>query len=155
MVKLIQPGYPSVQATGVTVTSATQIDCIFNLKGVEKGLLNVVVTNPDGQSDSLSGAFTIGEPAPVISGVNPSTIAVNETLALAISGQNFKDAVRITLTKGSAELLCTSPRYKDATSVSCDLRIPGGTAVGDWNLTLLNIADQQSGTWNHAFTVTR
>jgi hypothetical protein len=154
--KLSRPGYPSISGTGVSVSSATTIDCAFNLNGADKGRLSVVVTNPDGQSGTLDYAFTIGEAPPIISGVSPARSAINETLSLLINGQNFKEGVKVALTKGSTELVCLNPISTDTTKILCeiDLRMSVGASVGDWDLSVLNIDGQQKGTWTTKFKIT-
>jgi uncharacterized membrane protein len=44
-------------------------------------------------------------------------------------------------------------QWKDATKITCDLTIPSGITTGEWNVTVTNIEDGQSGTWNHPFKV--
>src|SRR5512136_1264996 len=56
-VKLMRAGDPIIQAIGVTVTSSTTINGILKFSGAEKGSYNVIVANPDGQSDTLVGGF--------------------------------------------------------------------------------------------------
>jgi hypothetical protein len=154
--KLMRAGYPATFASGVSISSSTEIDCTFKFSGAEKGSYNLVVTNPDGQSGTLAGAFTIGDVPPVIGGVSPSQGALNETLSLAISGQNFKEGVRVSFTRSSTEIVCTSPVSTDSTKILCnlDLRTANGARVGEWDVTVLNIDGQQKGTWNQKFRVT-
>jgi hypothetical protein len=153
MVKLMRAGDPLIQATGVTVSSATKIDCTFKLTSAEKGSYNVIVTNPDGQSNTLVGAFMIGESAPLISSVAPVKGIYNDTLNLVITGQYFKDPAKVSLTKGTDVLETFNVKWIDATKILCDLTIPYGASTGDWNVTVVNIADDQSVTWNHPFKV--
>jgi len=153
-VKLIQPGYPPVSASTVSVSSVKKIECSFNLKGVDKGHVSILVTNPDGQTGILESGFIISEPAPIISGVLPIKAAAGTSNHLTITGQYFKDPVKITLTRNSVEIVCLDSAYSDVTKVTCTLEIPVDTATGSWNLTVLNIADRSSGTWNYPFTVT-
>ncbi|RIK69205.1 MAG: hypothetical protein DCC65_00200 [Planctomycetota bacterium] len=58
-VKLARTGFPDVPATGVSVISPSQITCAFNLSGVEVGLWDVVVINPDAQSATLANGFQV------------------------------------------------------------------------------------------------
>jgi hypothetical protein len=58
-VLLRRAGYSDIVATGVTFASAAQITCQFDLAGAEPGSWDVVVTNPDLQTGTLPGAFTI------------------------------------------------------------------------------------------------
>lgn len=152
-VKLMRAGDPLILATGVSVSSATKIDCTLKLTGAEKGGYNVIVTNPDGQSDTLVGAFTVGEPAPLITGVVPVNGVYNDTLNLVITGQYFKDPAKVSLTKGADQMETYNVQWVDATKLLCVLKIPFGVPTGDWNVTVFNIADEQSVTWNHAFKV--
>jgi len=154
--KLMRAGYPAIFASGVSISSSTEIDCTFIFSKAEKGSYNLVVTNPDGQSDTLAGAFTIGDVPPVIGGVSPSQGALNETLSLTISGQNFKEGVKVSFIRSSTEIVCTSPVSTDSTKILCnlDLGITNGARVGDWDVTVLNIDGQQKGTWNQKFHVT-
>ena len=155
-VKLMRAGYMAIYATGVSVSSATNIGCSFNLAKAEKGVYNLVVTNPDGQSDTKTGAFIITDPIPVISGVSPSQGAINDVLSLTINGKNFKEGVKVSFVKGSIEIVCTSPVSTDSTKILCnlDLKTSNGAVAGDWDVTVLNIDGQQKGTWNQKFPVT-
>lgn len=58
-VKLTKTGQPDINATGVAVVSAGQITANFDLTGTATGAWNVVVTNPDAQSGTLSNGFTV------------------------------------------------------------------------------------------------
>ena len=93
---------------------------------------------------------------PVIGGVSPSQGALNETLSMTISGQNFKEGVKVSFIRSSTEIICTSPVSTDSTKILCnlDLRTINGARVGDWDVTVLNIDGQQKGTWNQKFHVT-
>jgi hypothetical protein len=151
--KLMRAGYMSIYATGVSVSSSTTIDCAFSLSKAEKGSYNLIVTNPDGQSDTKVGAFTITDPIPVISGVSPREGAINDVLSLTINGQNFKEGVKVSFIKSSTEIVCTSPISTDSTQILCNLDLKSAVA-GDWDVTVLNIDGQQKGTWNQKFHIT-
>ncbi len=154
--RLTRAGFAPIFASTETVSSSTEIDCTFVFSKAEKGSYNLVVTNPDGQSSTLVGAFTVGDAPPVIGGVSPSVGALNETFAMTISGQNFKPAVRVSFVKSSTEIICTSPLSSDTTTILCnlDLRTGNGASLGDWDVSVLNIDGQQKGTWNQKFRVT-
>ena len=150
-VKLMRAGDPPIQATGVTVTSSTNINGIFKLTGAEKGGYNVKVTNPDGQSGTLVGAFTVGEYAPLITSITPVTGIYNETVPLIITGQYFTDPAKVEVSKGSDLKIC-QVTSNAATKILCNLEIRSGPS-GEWNVTVFNIADEQSVIWNHPFKV--
>ncbi len=58
-VKLTKSGETDIHATGITFVSSTQITCSFNLAGAATGQWNIIVTNPDTQSGTLSNGFEI------------------------------------------------------------------------------------------------
>ncbi len=55
----IMRGSTVIEATGVTVVSATSISCNINISGQPLGKYDVVVTNPDGQEARLVGGFSV------------------------------------------------------------------------------------------------
>jgi hypothetical protein len=150
-VKLIRPGDPLIQATGVTVSSSSNISGVFKLTGAEKGGYNVIVTNPDGQSDTLVGGFSVGEYAPLITSITPVTGIYNETVPLIITGQYFTVPAKVELSKGADLKICQVTSIA-ATKILCNLEIRSGPD-GEWNITVINIADGQSITWNRPFKV--
>jgi hypothetical protein len=154
-VKLVKAGSPSITATGVSAT-AFDISCFFNLHGKSDGSYTLIVANPDGQSDSRQGIFSIGEAPPVIGGMYPVSGALNDTVPVIITGQNFREDVKVTFTKGSSELVCDNPLSMDSSRISCnlDLIIARGASAGEWAVTVLNIRNQQKGTWVKKFLVT-
>ena len=151
-VKLVQAGYPPVTATGVSVSS-TSISCTFSLGSLQKGFATVRVTNPDGQSGSLENVFSIGEASPTIASVSRTTGGLNLTYALTITGQNFKDAVSVKLTKDSSVIDCTSPAVTGTTTIKCNIAIGSGP-IGDWTVTVKNLDGQLSGVAPQPFKVT-
>jgi hypothetical protein len=155
MVKLYKTGSSPINASGVSVT-AFDISCLFNLNGKSDGSYNLIVINPDGQSDSLPGAFTIGDVSPVIAGMYPFTGALNDKVPLTISGQNFRNEVKVSFMKNSSELVCDNPLSMESTKISCtlDLGTGRGASVGEWNVTILNIRDGQKGIWVKKFIIT-
>ena len=58
-VALTRSGQSAINATNVTVVSASQITCTLNLTGAAPGQWNVVVTNTDTESGQLSNGFTV------------------------------------------------------------------------------------------------
>jgi len=54
-----EKGAAIVQAYDVNIVSAQKLTCTVGFFGVEPGIYDVVVTNPDGQEALLAGAFTV------------------------------------------------------------------------------------------------
>lgn len=155
--KLTRAGYPSITATGVSVSSSTSIGCTFNLFGGDMGSWNIEVTNPGGQSDTKNRAFSIGAAPPIIQSFTPNTAVLGDTqLAITITGQNFHDGVKVTFVQDAATLDCFNAKLIDATQVSCslDIRASNGGKIGSWGVIVMNIDDSQTGTSTGKFTVT-
>jgi hypothetical protein len=154
-VRLVQPGSAPLTATSVSV-SDTGITCFFDLSGKSTGAYNLIVTNPDGQSDSRQNIFTIGEALPIITGVNPVTGELGKRVPVAIFGQNFRNSLKVSFTKGTIVLVCTNPISQESSKISCnlDLNTVQGASSGEWTVTVLNVDDQTKGTWPKKFVVT-
>lgn len=154
-VKLVKAGAAPITASMVSATTSG-ITCFFNLNGKSDGTYNLMVINPDGQSDTGQGIFSIGEASPVIAGMYPVTGALKDKVTLTISGQNFRTDIKVSFTKGTDELVCDKPLSLDSTRISCnlDLAPTRGATAGEWAVTVLNIRDQQKGTWVKKFVVT-
>lgn len=58
-VSLIKAGQPNLTAGNVNVISATQVTGTFDLTGAAAGAWDVSVRNPDGQTGTLPGGFTV------------------------------------------------------------------------------------------------
>jgi len=63
-IRLLKSGQPDITGSSVVFVSSTSLTCTFDLTGVATGIWNVVVTNPCGASGTLTGGFTVTEPAP-------------------------------------------------------------------------------------------
>jgi len=177
-VKLTRTGYPDVIVKSVNVASGVEIR--FNVDNIPcsnpPGQYNIVVTNPDGQSGMLANSFVVfgfgpsglavdngnsftsclnTGSTPFISGVSPNQGAINDVISITINGQTFKEGVKVSLIKGSTEIVCTSPVSINSTKILCNLDLYefNGAVVGDWDVTVLNINGQQKGTWNQKFHI--
>jgi hypothetical protein len=65
-VKLTKGGQADINATNVSVVSATKITCDLNLTGAATGTWNVVVTNTDLEAGTLTNGFTINNPGTAV-----------------------------------------------------------------------------------------
>jgi len=156
--KLIQAGSGSVTGSATSVSSSS-ISTTFNLAQLGSGKYNVMVINPDGRSDTLVNAFTVGEAFPVVNSITPNTAEMNDTIdAFTINGQNFKTSgATVNLVKGSNQIACVNVVVVDATKITCgpiSFRATNLASTGSWNVQVMNIDGQQSGTGNQLFTVT-
>ncbi len=87
LVQLQKLGETSIDATAVTVVSSTQITCTFDLTGAAAGVWDVNVQNPDRQSDTLVGGFTVSDSlVPAITGLSPSSGLTGTEVTLSGTG---------------------------------------------------------------------
>ena len=61
------------------------------------GSADVVVTNPDGKSGTLTGGFTYIEPPPTLTRVEPNSDVVTGGATIKIIGANFQDGATVTI----------------------------------------------------------
>lgn len=117
--------FGAVAATGITVTSPTQIQATTPAISAPAAV-NVVVQNPDGGSGTLANGFTYTSAAPTsaptVSAVSPGTASPASTVD--ISGTNFGSGAAVTIGStaasnvqfmSSTELTATVPNVSPGT----------------------------------------
>ena len=145
--RLVQ-GSSSIQnQTSLSVSSdGTLITSSFNLAGASTGLWNVTVTNLYGSPGVKANAFTISNPYPVVTGIQPSS-GMNDNSALGIynlSGSNFKTGAVVTFSKtGQTSRNATSVVNVSSSKITCFIDLTSA-AVGWWNVTVTNTDGQVS-----------
>jgi len=80
-------------ATGVAFASSTSL--LVTVPAHAAGMVDVVVTNPDGQSDTLSNGFTYVAP-PTVTSVTPNTGSISGGSDVAVAGANFVTGATVT-----------------------------------------------------------
>ena len=91
-VVLMKSGQNNITATAVTYSSATSIACNFDITNKEAGYWNVIVTNPDGQSATLTNGFEIKNSAAAVtlSSITQSSAVTNTTVSISsLAGTGF------------------------------------------------------------------
>ena len=108
------------------------------------GSADVVVTNPDGKSDTLTGGFTYIEPPPTLTSVEPNSDVVTGGAIIKIVGENFQDGATVTIGgNATSNVIFVSPT--ELTAV-----VPAG-AAGSADVVVAN-PDGQSDTLARGFT---
>jgi hypothetical protein len=102
-------------ATGVVVNAAGTSISAFTPSALALGPVDVIVTNPDGQSFTLPGAFAFTAPTikpPVLAAVTPNTGSAAGGSAVQITGADLINAATVsfggtqaTITAGGAKLM--------------------------------------------------
>jgi photosystem II stability/assembly factor-like uncharacterized protein len=145
----------TIAASAVTATSdGTRLTATFNLTGVATGAWSITVGNPDGQSTTATGLFTVTAPAPAFTSVTPAVVSNGGNLDnVAIKGTAFLSGLRVTLTRsGQTTVQATNVVVQaDGLGLSCTMPL-AGLAAGAWNLVITN-PDGQPVTAENALTV--
>jgi len=126
-VVLMKSGQTNITATGVTYTSATSIACTFDITSKQAGYWNVIVTNPDGQSATLTNGFEVKDSvaAVTLSSITPSSAQTNSTVSISsLSGTGFVVTPQIILRRSLYNDLYGSVTSATTTNI-----------VGTFNLT--------------------
>jgi hypothetical protein len=129
-------------ATGVTVQSGTSITATTPAHSA--GAVNVVVTNTDSQSGTLTQGFTYNNPAPTLSSISPNLGPPAGGTPVTISGTGFLSGATATLGGTPA----TGVTVVSSTSISA---IAPAHAAGSVNVVVTN-SDGQSAALSGGFT---
>jgi hypothetical protein len=134
-------------ATGVTVVNSTSITATTPAHAA--GTVNVIVTNSDTQSGTLTQGFTyttVSNPAPTLTGISPASGAAAGGTAVTITGSGFLAGATVSLGGTQA----TGVTVMSSTSITA---ITPAHAAGTVNVIVTN-SDTQSGTLTQGFTYT-
>jgi hypothetical protein len=134
----------STAANNVTVVSGTSI--VATTPAVPAGVASVVVTNPGGQSGTLTNGFTYVNLVPTATAISPVSGSTNGATVVTITGTNFVSGMIVTL--GGIE--ATETTVVSGTSITATTPIHAGGAV---SVVVTNL-DAQSATLANAFTYT-
>lgn len=125
----------------VTFTDANNISCTTSSNS--SGSYDVVITNPDTQSDTETNGFTYNG-APTVTTVSPNSGPLAGGTSITISGTNFFAGATVDI-GGTA---CTSVSVVNASTITCTTQ---PTAGGAYAVTVTN-TDTQSGNLGSAYS---
>jgi hypothetical protein len=134
-------------ATGVTVVNSTSITATTPAHAA--GAVNVIVTNSDTQSGTLTQGFTyttVSNPAPMLTGISPSSGTAAGGTAVTITGTGFQAGTTVSLggTPATGVTVVSSTLITATTAAH-------GAAVVD---VVVTNSDTQAGTLTQGFTYT-
>ncbi len=134
-------------ATGVTVVSSTSITATTPAHAA--GTVDVVVTNSDTQRGTLTQGFTYtaaSNPAPMLTGISPSSGTAAGGTAVTITGTGFLAGAAVSLGGTPA----TGVTVVSSTSITATTAVHGAGAVD----VVVTNSDTQAGTLTQGFTYT-
>ncbi|KAJ4457266.1 putative phospholipase D [Paratrimastix pyriformis] len=122
-------------ACTVTACTATSLTCVLpaSSTGQPLGAADLVVTNPDGVSGTLGGAYTFQGAWPALSAISPATGPLAGGQLVTVVGTGMRAGARVTL--GGAA--CTGVALGSGTS-SLTCTTPAGGVAGLVDVTLTN-----------------
>jgi hypothetical protein len=122
-------------ATAVTFVSASELTIVAP-QG-QPGVVSVTVTNPDGQTATLPGAFTYSLSPPTIASVTPDSDTTEGGASVTIQGENFQSGASVKFGEvealdvvivSAAEITATVPPG-DAGAVQITVTNPDGQSA--------------------------
>jgi hypothetical protein len=132
-------------ATGVTFVNATTITATTPAHAA--GAVDVVVTNPDTQSGTLTNGYTYNLPAPTVTSVAPNSGPDTGGTSVTITGTNFDSGVTNVTFGGTA---ATGVTFVNSTSITATTPAHAAGAVD----VVVTNPDTQSGTLTTGYTYT-
>jgi hypothetical protein len=153
-VELLHGVHPTITASAVNVVSNTQITCTFDLTGAPAGFRNVRVTNIDGGTVTLLGAFAVTNPAPTLSAITPNTANNAAPVNITnLAGTGFLAGAITWLQRPlQPNINGTGVVVVGPNQITCTFNLTG-VAVGAWDVHVQN-TDGQNATLAGGFTVT-
>ena len=119
-----------------TLTGTTVIKCPLPLTGLPIGIYNVTVRNTDGSNVTRPDAFTVNNPAPIITALTPASGYNTGSLPIAVAGSKFVSGCQVSLVNGSTVIPGTITSFT-ATKFSGTFPL-AGASPGIYNLTVTN-----------------
>jgi hypothetical protein len=165
-VTLSRAGSNEIKATGVRAVTPKSITCTFAIPSdAPAGSWDVVVTNPDGQTDRYTNIFSVHRTASAltttyvthagslgITYIDPPTGFSTQYSRYTITGTGFKINAKVLLMRDDKPSIeATSVNVNSDTQLQCFFN-PPASSFGVWDLKVIN-TDGSYGIWYDAFTI--
>ncbi|MDI9634062.1 MAG: PKD domain-containing protein [Methanolinea sp.] len=141
---------PVVVPGTVLSTAGTTLGVRFNLTGVPAGTYDLTVTNEDGQGSTKANAFTVTNPPPTVSAVDPESGLNDGHVTIDVYGTGFLPGAYVSLWRGAVSFGDNGTVF-NSTHLRLTVSLIGKQA-GLYNVTVTN-TDGLSGTKADAFTI--
>jgi PKD repeat protein len=156
-ISLKKSGSTDIAVSSVVFGSGTTLTGTLSLPaGSATGAWNVVVTNPDTKTGTLTNGFTIMDPAgpPTVSVPTPSSGTTGSTVFITdLPGTNFQTGAQVKLNSSSAsDISAANITVVSPTQITCTFYL-SGAATGPRNVVVTN-PDGQVGMQPGGFTIT-
>ncbi len=135
--KLKKSGSSDIDCYSLILTGNYKINCSLSLTGVSSGNWDVWVSNTDGQTATLPGAFIINNEAPYLESLSANAAINTAPFPLEIYGHGFLTGASVKLSKtGQADINAYDIEVS-SDKIKCNLPLTG-VAAGDWKLSVSN-----------------
>jgi len=155
-VRLVKSGQSPIVATGIVIASTTSINCNLGLWDATIGNWDVIVTNTDGQSDTIKDGFVVHAHGPVITTITPSTgLVTDNNFAMTIAGTDFYVNATVKIQRGGSTIIDTisSATFVSRNQVNCNFDLTDAKVIpGKWSVFITN-TDGQSYTLTDGLVV--
>jgi len=126
---------PGINVMSTTMTSSTSLTARIEITAAAAtGTRNFSVSN--GNVTSNSQTFTVNNPLPTLTAINPSSGAVGKTIDVVFTGTNFIDGA--TTVNAGAGITVNSVKITAPTSLTVNLSITASAATGARNFSVAN-----------------
>src|SRR5919201_6025287 len=146
----------SFSGTGITVSSTTFVSSTSLTANVTVAsnaattFRNVTVTNPDTQTGSCSGCFTVN-PGPTVTSASPSSRGQGaSSQSITITGTGFVSGA--TASFSGTGITVSSTSFVSSTSLTAMITVAGNATTGAGSVTVTN-PDAGAGSCSSCFTV--
>ncbi|MCD6506085.1 IPT/TIG domain-containing protein [Candidatus Poribacteria bacterium] len=145
----------SFSGIGITVNSVSFVDSqdlLVNItiaSNAPSGLRNITLTNPDGQSDTGIGLFSVGSEL-TVSSISPSSASPGTTLDVTITGTGFQSNSSASF---GSDITVNSISYISSTQIKVNITISPSASQGSRDVSVSNPGGATA-TLQDGFTVT-
>ena len=154
-IKLKRSGSTDITATSIAFVSSTTLTGTVSIPaGAVVGSWDVVVTNPDAQTGTLSNGFAVTTPSgPVVSSITPTNSLRASSVAVTVAGSNFNTGATLVLNRtGYPDIVATGVVVVSSNMITGNFNLATAT-YGPWNVVITN-TDGQSSKLTNGFNIT-
>jgi len=149
LVFLSRSGEENITGRYVTVVSPTRITCVLDLSGKRAGPWDVnVINTTSGERAVLEGGFTIENPDPQVTGINPASGENDDWVEITdLSGSNFLPNATVNLTMGATVIPGADVTRVSSSKITCRFNITFAEP-GLYNVTVTNEDGKSATLWD-------
>jgi YVTN family beta-propeller protein len=135
--RLTKPGY-TIPLTVEYLPNAAWFRGSFSLLGASLGTYDLTVENPDHQSVTLTGAFTVTKTGLTVTGITPTSGVQGTTVSTTnLAGTGFTSLASVKITKSGGRTIDCIIVKVTSTKITCSCAIPSDFPLGTYNVVVM------------------